>query len=46
VLGVDARLAAAGAGAVAALFEPVDDVCHDQTPGIRDQKSGTLTPDS
>ena len=28
VLGLDARLAAAGAGAVAALFEPVDDVCH------------------
>src|SRR3984893_14400229 len=28
VLGVDARLAAAGAGAFAALFEPVDDVCH------------------
>ena len=40
VLGVDARLAAAGAGAVAALFEPVDDVCHYRTPGIRDQKSG------
>ena len=28
MLGVDARLAATGAGAVAALFEPVDDVCH------------------
>src|SRR4029077_20731299 len=46
VLGVDARLATAGAGACAALFEPVDDVCHYQTPGIRDQKSGTRFPNA